>query len=607
MPINKLLGVGEKYGEWEITENLGNGKVLCKCSCGTIREVYKQALVNGKTKSCGCKKLENKKNSTSLAGQRFGEWEVVGMLGNGETLCRCSCGLERKVKRDALINGKSKSCGCKSKGRDKKNLLNNYSAKGNTYGSLYVLEETGDGKLICKCDCGSLKEYKKEHVISGKITSCGCMGEQGRSNWDLRGMTFGYWHVIDNSNDNKKVVCECICGTKREIRKDILIQGKSKSCGCKSSELCQKTMMDRYGDIASNRTKNPRELWQIDVLGDRDKMIKYIESLGSPPSIVELANKLSISPAFAGKVITNMDIKEMMGSYHRKSKAEDEIYSFIQSINNKGYEIQKNQRGIAGDLELDIYIPELKLAIEFNGTYWHSTLFKDKKYHQKKSILCRNLGIRLVHIFEYEWINEVRRRKIENMLHDIIDASNTKKIYARNTDVKTISSSESADFLNKYHLQGNVNAPIRLGCYYEKELVGVMTFGKYRYGDIYEYELYRLCWKSGVRVIGGAEKILKRFIAEHRPKSIVTYADISKFTGQVYKRLGFVGEKITTPSYVWVRGEEVLSREKTTKSNLLAANIGTKEETEDDIMYNIGYYKIYNSGNLRYEMIFGGE
>ena len=71
--------------------------------------------------------------------------------------------------------------------------------------------------------------------------------------------------------------------------------------------------------------------------------------------------------------------------------------------------------------ELDIYLPELSLAFEFNGIYWHSQKFKPKYYHQDKTIKCYKNGIQLIHIWENEWDNnkELLQEKIANVIFGI--------------------------------------------------------------------------------------------------------------------------------------------------------------------------------------------
>lgn len=62
-----------------------------------------------------------------------------------------------------------------------------------------------------------------------------------------------------------------------------------------------------------------------------------------------------------------------------------------------------------------------------------------------------------------------------------------------------------------------------------------MSFGKPRYNKNYECELLRLCTKNGYAVVGGAEKLFSYFVKTHNPKSVISYCDLSKFMGNVYK------------------------------------------------------------------------
>lgn len=78
----------------------------------------------------------------------------------------------------------------------------------------------------------------------------------------------------------------------------------------------------------------------------------------------------------------------------------------------------KNSRKIIPPYEIDIYLPDHNLAIEFNGLYWHSTEWKDKYYHQNKVKMCHEKSIRLLHIWEDDWLNNPEEVK-ENILHYI--------------------------------------------------------------------------------------------------------------------------------------------------------------------------------------------
>ena len=95
-------------------------------------------------------------------------------------------------------------------------------------------------------------------------------------------------------------------------------------------------------------------------------------------------------------------IKEYYDSQtHGTSRKEQFIYDSI--INNYNGEIIRRCKSIISPYEIDIFLPELSLGIEFNGNYWHSIesgLPKD--YHLMKSLMCKDKNIRLIHIYEFE-------------------------------------------------------------------------------------------------------------------------------------------------------------------------------------------------------------
>ena len=253
-----------------------------------------------------------------------------------------------------------------------------------------------------------------------------------------------------------------------------------------------------------------------------------------------------------------------------------------------------NDRELIKPYELDIVIPELKLAIEFNGIYWHSDKFKCNDYHLNKTIECEKIGYRLIHIFEHEWLN--KQEIIKSKLLSIFN-KDQESVYARKCIIKEISYKLSADFLNKTHIQGTDKSPIHLGLYYNEELVAVMTFGKARLSKKYEWELIR--FSSSKHVIGGAGKLLKYFERIYKPKSIVTYADRRFSQGNLYFMLGFTFSHFSSPNYFYTKNNELLTRYQCQKHKL--KNILEKFDeklSESENMYLNGYNKIYDCRKL---------
>ena len=150
-------------------------------------------------------------------------------------------------------------------------------------------------------------------------------------------------------------------------------------------------------------------------------------------------------------------------------------------------------------------------------------------------------------------------------------------------------------------MQGGINSEINLALVKDDEVLGMMSFGSPRFNNAFEYELTRLCFKDSVIVVGGSEKLFKHFINRYKPTSVISYCDLSKFSGNTYKNLGFSTFEITEPNYVWVNTSknEVLPRYKTQKHKLIKLGYGNESQTEDEIMEDLGYYKVYDSGNLR--------
>ena len=280
------------------------------------------------------------------------------------------------------------------------------------------------------------------------------------------------------------------------------------------------------------------------------------------------------------------------------SLKEKEVLEFIKSIYSG--EIIENDRKILNGKELDIYIPSKNLAIEFDGLFYHNEVSKGKNYHLNKTEECEKQNIQLIHIFEDEWINkqEIVKDRLKSLL-GVFD----KKVYARKCEIREIDRKTCNNFLNENHLQGSDNSSIRLGLFFENELVSLMTFGKPRFNKKYDFELIRFSSKLGYQVIGGFGKLLKFFIRKHSNSSIISYADRRYSKGNVYLKGDFKFLEKSKPNYFYVKGLEKYSRYQCQKHKL-SKILGDKfdvnlSETENMILN--GFYKIYDCGNLVYE------
>ncbi len=248
--------------------------------------------------------------------------------------------------------------------------------------------------------------------------------------------------------------------------------------------------------------------------------------------------------------------------------------------------------------EIDIYLPKYKLGIEINGLYWHSEKLAGKTKHKNKRDLAESHGIKLLTLWEHELKQKVSI--IKSML--LVQLFRAKRIFARNTIVREITATESKDFLNEHHLHGARAASVHLGCFFNDELAGVMTFGHSRFDKQFEWEIIRLGWKKRIVVTGGASKLFSAFKSLYSPNSVISYADLDSGDGNVYTNLGFIFSHVALPNYFWVRNTQVLSRYQTQKHKLRKL-LGTSFDSnlsERENMQNAGFYRVFNSGNAVY-------
>jgi hypothetical protein len=278
------------------------------------------------------------------------------------------------------------------------------------------------------------------------------------------------------------------------------------------------------------------------------------------------------------------------------SNPETELEMFLTNI-----EYIKKDRTVLDGKEIDILIPSIKLGIEFDGLYWHSDLFLDKNYHLNKTKLANSKGYQLIHIFEDEWYfkEDVVKSIINNKL-GIVD----KKIYARNCDVRLVGFKDSVSFLNENHIQGKINSSIKIGLYYENELVSIMTFGKLRksLGSKHvdgHYEMLRFCNKLNHNVVGGASKLFKYFINNYEVDKITSYSDNRYFDGSLYEKLGFTYEGDTSPSYWYTKNVSRYHRFKYRKDVLVKEGFDPKK-SESQIMKERGFNRIWDCGNKKW-------
>jgi len=286
------------------------------------------------------------------------------------------------------------------------------------------------------------------------------------------------------------------------------------------------------------------------------------------------------------------------------SLAQSEIQEFIKSLS---IDIVINDRKVLNGKELDIYMPSKNLAIEFNGLYYHGEISGgiSKQYHLNKTLECACKGIQLIHIFEDEWNSkkDIVKSRLKSLLH-----KSTNVIYARKCEVRIIPSKECSVFLDINHIQGKDLSNIKLGLYYNNELVSTMTFGGLRkcmgsksLED--NYELYRFCSKLNYSVVGAAGKLYAHFVKLYMPKRVISYADRRWSVGNLYEKIGFKKLSTSSPNYFYMKDHtKRLYRFNFRKSELhKKLKTFNPDISEWENMKLNGYDRIWDCGTIKFE------
>lgn len=338
----------------------------------------------------------------------------------------------------------------------------------------------------------------------------------------------------------------------------------------------------KYGNkhypIAHIETEN------YELLNDK----KWLSDQNNTKSVAEIMKFLGVKQTVVNKKYREFGI---IPKRFNSSKFEIEVEEFLKSM--KIDYIRHDKKILLGK-ELDFYIPEYKLALECNGTYWHSELNgKNNKYHLEKTIKCKENDISLFHIWEHEW--GVKKDIIKSMLKSRFNKLSV--IYARKCEIKRVPVYEEKIFLEKNHLQGYVPSSICFGLYYNSELVSLMSFGTSRFSK--DTELLRFCNKVDIINIGAGSKLFFTYKKIYNPGTIISYSHRDKFNGNFYTKLGFIFSHSSPPSYYYTKDHFLIeNRMKYQKHKLhKLLPIFDENKTEWENMQTNGYDRIWDCGN----------
>jgi len=402
--------------------------------------------------------------------------------------------------------------------------------------------------------------------------------------------------------------------------KNKMIKTNQERYGCDCSlqnkeiiEKCKNTLLKNYG--VDNPNKSEEIILKRVESYSNNMRIKYLEKL-KPYGIKDIDYKNKMMYFHCSEC--NKDFELYLELYHNRKKIntilctncnpiathisglEIQLQQFIKENYNSIIEFNTNK--IIAPYELDIYLPNNKIAIEFNGVHWHSEKYVGNDYHLKKTELCESNDIKLIHIYEDDWMykNDIVKSNILNILKltQII-------IFANDVEIKEISDNKIIRyFLEKNHIQGFVGSQFKFGLYYNDELVSMITFGKQRKNmgiksSPDSYELLRFCNKLNTNIIGGESKLFMYFIDNYKPEEIITYADRSWSQGELYYKLGFDFVHKSQSNYYYVV-DGIRKNRFEFRKDVLVKDGYDKNKTEHEIMLERKIFRIYDSGQLKF-------
>lgn len=365
-----------------------------------------------------------------------------------------------------------------------------------------------------------------------------------------------------------------------EVEKKYGVKNSSQLDFVKKKKKEKGTKKECYLKAKDTRIKNNNYFWW-----NYDWLYDQIVTKNKTCNQIAIENNLALTTIYNTAISLKIPYLKFNSSIQEENIAK-EIQKF--------YDIERNNRKIIHPYEIDIFIPNLKLGIEYHGLYWHSEEKKDNFYHKRKLELARRKNIKLIQIFENEWI--YKKDIVISIIKNNLNIN--EKIMGRKTKIVEISTNKEKNFFEENHLQGYTNSKICYGLMYEDEIVSCMSFGISRYNKNYQWELIRFANKKNKSIIGGPQKIFKNFVKKYDPESIITYSDNRYFSGKMYEKMNFEYSHETLPNYWYFKDDKFLSRYQCQKHKL--KNILDNFDpnlTEYENMKSHGYCRIYDCGN----------
>lgn len=331
------------------------------------------------------------------------------------------------------------------------------------------------------------------------------------------------------------------------------------------------------------------------------------------PSIMKIAKENNIKTCLRKygfpHVLCNPDMhKHITKDLNNQSKPEREICGWLDSIGVKhitsDYSLLKDYRFEDGGTrrQIDIYCPEHKLAIEFNGLYWHSEIHKYRRYHLEKTEACESQGVQLIHVWEDEWHNNPE--VVKGLLAAKLGFKKPSG-YARQCYVEEGKKPDISALLSSQHIQGTIHSATHYLLLRDKKdhrVRAVMAFIKRVVRGEECMELTRFA-SDGIH---GAFSKLLAYYKERLWNGVKTFSFgdrcvVSRLTN-IYLSHGFVEEEIQDPDYKYHKPGTFMREHKFgfRKTDFARMGYDIEGKSEDELAAEAGLVRIWNCGLIRY-------
>jgi hypothetical protein len=216
--------------------------------------------------------------------------------------------------------------------------------------------------------------------------------------------------------------------------------------------------------------------------------------------------------------------------------------------------VLRNDRSVLGGSEIDVLVPDLHLGFEYNGLHWHACHRpEDVSRHEDKTRLAADHGIRLMTIWEDDWLDH--RTIVEDHLTTLLRPDLLRPLNARSYVVVIPDRDTARSFLRVNHIQGAPTGCVFMALARKEDHDDLAAVIAYRVHDG-EMRLVRYAALLGCRLRGGLSRLLHHAIVAGDIDHVITFSDNSVSDGSMYRRLGFYQDAVLPADYAYIIGKQ---------------------------------------------------